>query len=321
MESARPPGDRVRVIRYAAALVTLAATLIVAGFTTPAFVTYDNFLAIVRAASITGIVAVGMSFVTISGNFFALSAGQMAAFLGILFAVATVAGLGVPAAILLTIATAILAGILQGMVINVIGNPIITTIAFGAVFGGLAAFMSGNTLIRVHDDAALAALRFGTARPLGIPTQSWAFFALALLSWFAIRTTRVGRLITLSGASPAAAAASGLPVGLSSVIAMVIFSCGPAIVAIFSVAQFSLAKADQFSGLDIDAIASVLVGGVALRGGQGSPVQAALGALLIAVLQNFMLLRGLTAGERMTIVGLVVVIAVAGFHLAQGRRR
>lgn len=311
-------GRHPAATRIAIVVVAIAALLVIAAVTTPAFATFNNLLVIIRAASITGIVAVGLSFVTISGNLFALSAGQMAAFFGIVFALLLTAGTGFPLAVLATLALAAIAGVLQGTVVSVIANPIITTIAFGAVFAGLAALMSGNTLIRVHDTGPLW---FGTARPLGVPTQSWAFILLAVLAWFFMRRTRLGRLLVLSGANREAAIASGLQVGAATNIAFVIFSLAAALVSIFSVAQFSLAKADQYSGLDIDGIASVLVGGIALRGGQGSPAQAAFGAILIAVLQNLMLLRGLSTGVRLAIVGLVVVLATAIFHVLQGQRR
>jgi simple sugar transport system permease protein/ribose transport system permease protein len=256
--------------------------------------------------------------VTISGNLFALSAGPMAALFGIVFALLLQAGAGIVIALLATIVLAIVAGLLQGIVINVIRNPIITTIAYGAVFAGLAALLSRNTLIRVHDTSPLW---FGTARPFGVPMQSWTFVILTIIASLLTVTTRIGRLMVLSGANRATAIASGLRVGLATNIAMALFSFGAAIVAIFSVAQFSLAKADQYSGLDIDSIASVLVGGIALRGGNGSPLQAALGAVLIAVLQNFMLLRGWSTGVRLLVVGIVVVLATTSFHLLQRRSR
>jgi ribose transport system permease protein len=161
----------------------------------------------------------------------------------------------------------------------------------------------------------------GTVRPLGVPVQSWVFVLWALLGMFVLKKTRIGRLIILSGANRLAAAATGLRVGLATAIALAMLGLSSAIVAIFAVSQFSHAKADMFSGLDIDCIASVLVGGVALRGGQGSPLQAALGAVLIALLQNFLLLRSLPTGVRFAIVGALVVAATSGFHLLQRRSR
>ncbi|MDQ0467325.1 ABC transporter permease [Labrys wisconsinensis] len=316
-QSTSPPGRSARIVPLALIAAAIVLLVLAARWTTPAFATVDNAFVIVRAASITGIVAIGMSFVTISGNLFALSASQLAALLAVIFALATQA-LGFAGGAAATLAIAAAAGIAQGLAITVIGNPIVTTLAFGAVFRGLASLVSGNGIVRI--DSA-AASWFGTARPLGIPTQSWAFAAIALCGWFLIRRARIGRLLVLSGANRAAAIASGLSVGAATVAAMTLLCLGSAIVAIFTVAQFAQAKADLFTGTDFDYIAAVLVGGIALRGGQGSPLQAAFGAVLIALLQNFMLLNGLSAGVRMTIVGGLVVVATCAFHLLQGRAR
>jgi ribose/xylose/arabinose/galactoside ABC-type transport system permease subunit len=89
---------------------------------------------------------------------------------------------------------------------------------------------------------------------------------------------------------------------------------------ISATAQFGQAVANLFQGLDFDVIAARLVGGIALRGGQGSPIQAALGAAFIALLENFMLLNDFTSGWRMTVVGCLVVLSTCVFHVVQRRR-
>ena len=312
------PGSQRGIGLYLALLAGVAAALLLAGWSTPNFLTFDNMFVVVRAASITGIVAVGMSYVTISGNLFALSAGQLSALLSVVYALMVRGNLGVAVSCAGVCAVAVLAGLLQGYAITIIRNPIITTIAFGAVFVGLAAYVSGNGNVRIHNETANW---IGTVRPLGVPIQSWVFVAWALIGLFLLKRSRVGRLITLSGANRLTAAATGLRVDVMTAISMVMLALSCAIVAVFSVSQFSSAKADMFSGLDIDCIASVLVGGIALRGGQGSPIQAAFGAVLIALLQNYLLLRSLPTGVRLAIVGLLVVAATSGFHLLQRRTR
>lgn len=308
---------KVTLPKTAYGLIAILVLLVVASVTTPGFARVDNIFVVIRAASITGIVAIGMSYITISGNLFALSASALGALLAVLFALLT-AALGFSAGLFLTLGIAVLCGLAQSVAISLIGNPIITTLAFGTVFRGLAALFSGNSILRIESEAALW---LGTARPLGIPTQSWAFIIAAILSWFIIRHFKIGREIVLCGANPKAAVASGLRVGLVTAIACAALSIGVAVMAIMTVSQFSQAKADLFMGYDFDYIAAVLVGGIALRGGKGTPLQAALGAVLIALLQNFMLLHGLSAGVRMTIVGLLVIASISLFHILQGRGR
>jgi ribose transport system permease protein len=309
--------SKIKIPRAVYIVLAIMALIAVAGFTTPSFATFDNMFVVIRAASITGIVAIGMSYITISGNLFALSASSLGALLAVLFALIT-AQFGFAAGIVATLALAIVAGVAQGAAISLIGNPIITTLAFGTVFRGLAALFSGNSILRIDSDAALW---LGTARPLGMPTQSWAFILAALLSWFVIRHLKLGREIVLCGANPQAATASGLRVGLVTAVACIALSVGVAVMAIMTVSQFSQAKADLFMGYDFDYIAAVLVGGIALRGGRGSPLQAALGAVLIALLQNFMLLNGYSAGLRIMIVGLLVIVSISLFHMLQAKSR
>lgn len=309
--------SKMKVPRAAYGLLAIALVVAIAGVTTPAFATVDNLFVVVRAASLTGIVAIGMSYITISGNLFALSASSLAALLAVIFALA-VGEFGFTGGVLITLSIAVFSGVAQGVAISLIGNPIITTLAFGTVFRGLAALFSGNSILRIDSEAALW---LGTARPLGMPTQSWAFILAALASWFVIRHVKLGREIVLCGANPQAAVASGLRTGLVTSVACIALCLGAAVMAIMTVSQFSQAKADLFMGYDFDYIAAVLVGGIALRGGRGSPLQAAMGAILIALLQNFMLLNGLSAGLRMTIVGLLVVASISLFHVLQAKSR
>ena len=105
--------------------------------------------------------------------------------------------------------------------------------------------------------------------------------------------------------------------GVDARVTLLGVCCG--IAGISAAAQFGLAVANLFDGLKFDVIAAVLVGGIALRGGQGSPIQAALGAVFIALLQNFMLLHEFTTGWRMFVVGSLVALATFVFHLLQKR--
>lgn len=295
----------------------IAAVVVVGGLTTPSFLTFENLLVVIRAASITGIIALGMSYITISGNLFALSAEELAILAACIFAFLMRDGYGLVIALTATVIFAGASGAIQGGVISLGGDPIITTLAFGALFRGFASLVSNNKNILLGTKAAEW---LGTGRPLGVPTQSWAFLILTLVAWYVLQRTQFGRQLILIGANRLAARASGLRVGQASIVAMTLFGVCCGLAGIFAAAQFGLAVANLFSGLTFDVIAAVLVGGIPLRGGQGSPVQAALGAIFIALLQNFMLLHSFTTGERMFVIGSLVAVATVGFHLLQKRQ-
>jgi simple sugar transport system permease protein/ribose transport system permease protein len=224
---------------------------------------------------------------------------------------------GLASSLIVTLLFAAACGAVQGGIISLGADPIITTLAFGAFFRGVASLVTNNKNIILGTKAAEW---LGTGRPLGIPTQSWAFIILTLLAWFVLQKTRFGRQLLLIGANRAAAAATGLRVGQASLIALTIFGLCCGMAGISAASQFGLAVANLFSGLTFDVIAAVLVGGISLRGGQGLPIQAALGAIFIALLQNFMLLHSFTSGQRTLVVGSLVAVATIGFHLIQRRR-
>jgi len=300
-----------------AMLAAIAAAIVVGGITTPNFLTFNNLLVVIRNASITGIVALGMSYVTLSGNLFALSAEELAILSACVFAWLMHAQFGLLASLAATLLLAAASGAVQGGIIALGADPIITTLAFGALFRGCASLVSENKNIALGSKAAEW---LGTGRPLGVPTQSWAFVILTLAAWFVIENTRFGRLLLLTGANRAAATATGLRVGEAALVAVTLLGIGCGLVGISAAAQFGLAAANLFAGLNIDVVAAILVGGISLRGGQGSPIQAALGATFIALMQNFMLLHDLSTGVRMTVVGCLVAAATCAFHALQRSR-
>jgi ribose transport system permease protein len=313
-EPEAPARRRLAFLFMGIGIVTL---LVIGGLTTPSFLTLENLLVVIRAASITGIIAIGMSYITISGNLFALSAEELAILAACVFAFLMRDDYGLAVSLIVTLIFAAGSGAIQGGVISLGGDPIITTLAFGALFRGIASLVSNNKNILLGTKAAEW---LGTGRPLGVPTQSWAFVILTLVAWFVLQRTRFGRQLLLIGANRPAARASGLRVGQASIVAMTLFGVCCGMAGISAAAQFGLAVANLFSGLTIDVVAAVLVGGIPLKGGQGSPVQAALGAVFIALLQNFMLLHSFTTGWRMFVIGSLVALATIGFHLLQKRQ-
>lgn len=123
----------------------------------------------------------------------------------------------------------------------------------------------------------------------------------------------------LLGANPASARASGLSAARITITVYTIASVASAVAGILAAAQFSKARVQGFSTMDFDIIAAVLIGGTAIQGGRGSPLQTALGAVAIATIQNYMLLLSWSSGVRTMITGAFIVLIVVGFHLA-GKR-
>jgi simple sugar transport system permease protein/ribose transport system permease protein len=301
-----------RIVGPLLALLAAGTLILVAAITTPTFLTYDNILVIVRQASITGIMALGMTFITISGNFFSLSVEQTAAVSSIVFAQLMSHSWGLAGSLVGTLAVAAAIGAVQGGVISLGVNPIVTTLAAGSVLYGLAAMITGNQIIQIRTGSGTW---IGQGRPLGIPTQSWAFVILTVVAAIVLSRARFGRAVTLVGANRLTARASGLRVREATILAFVVSALAAGVAGIFVASQIRQGLVKQFDGANIDVIAAVLIGGTAVAGGEGSMYRTAVGALFISLLTNYMILRNYSFGIRTATEGMVVVIAVCAFHL------
>lgn len=304
----------LRVFALIAACITLVA---IGGYFNPAFPTSDNGLAILRASAMSGMIAMGATFITLSGRFFSLALGQTAMFSGVLLAVLMSYGLPFAIAVSLTLIAVVLLGALQGGIIALGANPIITTLGAGALLAGLAGLATGGKNVPIESELVEW---IGNARIFGIPTQTWAFLVSVAVAWWVVNKTRFGRETVLIGANRATANASGVNVAWVTILVFIIASLAAAMMGIFEAAQFNKARVAGFGAVDFDVIAAVLIGGTAIQGGRGSPFQTALGAIFITTIQNYMLLLSWSSGVRTLVTGTFIVLIVVGFHLA-GRKK
>ena len=311
--------DEFRTRYLVPAIIAFAIVVVVVagGVTTPSFLSSDNLLNIVQVASLTGIIALGVTFLTLSGNFFSLSLEQTGALCSIVFAAAVTQGWPWLIALAAAIVVGCLTGAVQGLFVALGANPIIVTIAGGAAIFGAAAVFSGSRaqIIRGQNVGWL-----GSIQPLGIPITTWAFVFLAVVSQLMLVKTRFGRSLVLVGANRHAARAVGLPIGRISWGAFVLAGGFAALAGAFVAAQSNRGLVSNLEGANLEVVAAVLVGGTSIQGGEGSMFRTALGAVFIASLQNILILRGYSSGPRQLILGLAVVLGVSLFWIAKGGR-
>ncbi|MGD9536388.1 MAG: ABC transporter permease [Alphaproteobacteria bacterium] len=298
-----------------AVLGPAAAGIIVAIIVTPSFLTIDNILAIVRNASIIGIVAVAMTPMTLSGNFVSLGIAQTAMAAMVSFVALLGAGWNQAAAILLVLLGTVLIGVFQGVVVAAGFNPVITTLAAGAIIFGVVSEITGGRIVNVGEHPAA----WGGGDVFGVPIVVLVFLVFTALVTLVMSRTVTGRETVLVGANRATAEISGISFGRVTIVAFAIFSVGVAIAGILEGAAFGEATAKSFPTLTISAIAALLVGGTAIGGGQGSPLRSAAGALLISVIGNMMVLNDFSPGGRLAVQGAVVAAAVVILDLFRRR--
>jgi ribose/xylose/arabinose/galactoside ABC-type transport system permease subunit len=298
------------------ALVAGGVAMIVAGMMTHRFFSLDNARAILASTALVGITAIGATMVMIAGGTVSLAVSQTATVVAMIFLSAQRFGLTV--AILLALVCGAAVTALQGAVVGFwTANPIVLTIAVGFAIGGVATWISGGTT--VYPKAT--GFESLNSTPLGLPLAVYVLLAVALLAqWLLVRTT-AGRQMYLLGENPAAARAAGLPAGRITVIAWAFFGVCIALTGVFLASFNTSANAELGGTLSLDAIAAVLAGGTAIGGGKGSALRTLGGAVLISVISDLLLLRGLSTGVQLLVKGLLVLLVVIAVHLRAGRVR
>jgi ribose transport system permease protein len=294
----------------------VAAAVIVAVALTPNFLTVDNVRAILRNASIVGIVAVAMTPITLSGNFISLGTQQSAMAGTVVFVALVGAGWPPAVTILVVLVALVLVGVVQGIVVAAGLNPVITTLAAGAIIFGVVADATNGQIVRVGEHA----VSWGNSTIIGLPVEVLVFglFTAAVGAFMA--GTVAGREMMLAGANKDTAEVSGISFRQVTVGAFVIFSIGLAIAGVLTGAGYGQATIQSLSTLTIDALAAILVGGTAIAGGYGSPWRSAAGAVLIAVISNVMVLNDFSTGGRLAVQGAVVVVVIVLLEFLRRRR-
>ncbi|QHF42195.1 ABC transporter permease [Pseudomonas sp. S34] len=306
-------------LRIHATSVRLATLLlfVIAAIGVPNFASASNIAAIIYAAATVGIAAVGLATITLSGNLFSLSLGATAAFASIIFA--SFISSGIYLAVAGALGMGVLVGLAQGAAIGMMRcNPIITSIAVASIVTGIASTLSGGRTIMGQGDTSW--LGSGVIIP-GLPNQALVFLLVALVLDLIVQRMRIGRELRLTGSNSVAAQMAGLRTKSAVVMANVISATTAAAAGVLIAAQSSTGNLLVGADLDFNAISAVLVGGIAIAGGRGRVLDAAVGALFLALLGNILLVNNFSYEVQLMVKGLAVLLSVAlGAMLLRMRR-
>lgn len=281
-------------------MIALAAVLI------PEFASASNVNAILFTAAPVGVAAVGLALVTMSGNLFILSLSATAAFSSIIFAnlIGTVTIVGVIGALAMGAAV----GALQGIIVVAFRtNPIITSIATSSLIGAAGQYLSGGRTVLAEAD--LSWLGNGVLFP-GFPIQTMIFLLVVVIVEFFIERSRSGRELRLTGMNIAAARLAGLRCSRAVIMSYLVAGAAAATAGIMIAAQTGAGNMRVGQDLDFSAIAAVLIGGVGIKGGRGRIIDAAVGAIFVAVLTNILLVYGFSYEAQLMVKGLAVILSV-----------
>jgi len=275
----------------------------------PEFLSFNNFANIFSQSSILFVLALGQMLVIIARGF-DISVGAVAA-LSSVVAVQTVAPFGEVNAIIFGVGTGLVVGAINGYLIACQGlQPIIVTLGTTLVVRGVGTALVGDAeVISLPPDSVLQSL--GYSRLMHIPSLIWIAAAAGLLIWAVTKRLPFGRWLFMVGGNPEAANLVGVPVRSSSVIAYSLCGGLAGLAGMFLLARSGSAVAIEGAGMELQAIAACVIGGIALSGGAGSVWQALIGAVFIQALLNGLNLLGSSPFVSEMVLGVVLVSAGA----------
>lgn len=278
------------------------------------FLTLDNVLNVLRRSSVYGIMAVGMTFIIVSGGI-DLSVGSLLALSGML-AAETMIALGGPdptgawpllAGTAVGLAAGAAGGLLNGVVLTRLRlQPFIVTLGTMSLFRGVALVMNDGQPLNVPSYRFLAE---GTL--LGVPASVLIFVAVVALAALALRYARFGRHAYAIGSNREAAFHAGVQVPRTQLGLYTLGGLLTGLAAMIATSRTVSAQPTAGAGAELDVIAAVVIGGASLSGGRGTITGTVIGTLLISFLRNGCTLVGISTNAQLIVIGIVIVVAVA----------
>jgi ribose/xylose/arabinose/galactoside ABC-type transport system permease subunit len=297
----RPRGTIRRRVALAVRLVCLAG-LTAWALLTPGFITPLSIFSLLTTVSLIGCVAVGMTFITLTGNIMSLALGATLSAAAMVFLASLSLGTGTAFLLALLFGTVITGA--QGAIVGWFrANPLLVSIAALGLIIGFAEVVTGGT--RVYPTGQ--GFRALKGRIAGIPVEVLVFFATVILGQLILSWTRIGRAMQMTGSNPRAAEVAGIKVPHIVTVAYLLAGAFACVSGVLLAARYGSGDMELGSGYDYGAIASVLVGGTAIQGGAGSVLRTLVGATVIAAVQVCLLLRGFSDQLQYFITGLIVL--------------
>lgn len=271
------------------------------------FLTASNLINILNQISIYGIVACGMTFAIICGEF-DLSVGSLLAVTTIVF-IDSAKNYGFVVAVTMALAIGVVVGIINGfLVAKVKISAFVATLSSMVSLKGLALFYTnGKPINYVHDGM----YNLGNGSFLGIPYIVYMFLSFVVIGHLVLKYTKFGRNIFATGGNMTVAAMAGINVVYYKFITFVILGFVTAFAGIIMACRLNSGNSLFGNDLALSVVAATVIGGTSLSGGKGSVVKTLLGMLVIGVLFNALLILGVQANWQDVIKGLILIAVVS----------
>jgi len=286
----------------------LILALIMLAFQSDRFFTTENLLNQGRLMAEVGLVALAMTFVIVTGGI-DLSVGSILGLVAILLGVFWQnIGLPLPLAMALGIVAGGLAGFVNGLIITRFGvPPLIATLATLALYRGLAEGISQARSVRGYPEWFFT---LGQGEFLGVPVQLWIFGACAVIAAVILGLSTFGRETYAIGSNAVASRFSGLKVDRALLLIYTASGLIAGLAAVIFVSRVSTTRSDMGTGLELDVITAVVLGGTSIFGGRGTIIGTLLGLMLMQALKNGLALAGVKGDGTIVVIGAVLILTI-----------
>ena len=292
--------------------VALVLGSVVMAFASPAFLSAANLLNVSRQMSIVAIIAVGMCYVIINGDI-DLSVGSTLGLVAMVTALLILAGWSYILAIIVGLLVGMFIGIINGVLVTKVNIPsFIATLSTLMVGRGIALTMTQGWPLTLYGTVIPQwFLYLGQGRPLGVPMQAIGMVIVLLIGNLILSRTKIGYHLYAVGGGARAAHLHGVAVTKIKIFAFVVTGFLAAVAGIISLSFVQTGEPKLGFLMELDVIAAVIIGGGSILGGKGSILGVFLGALVMALILNGLVLLGVGAYSQRIVVGAVIASAVA----------
>ncbi len=325
-------GSLLLTLMKARTFIALIAVILFFSLTVPTFLSTANLILMSKHVALNAFLAMGMTFVIITGGI-DLSVGSIVGLCAMVAGYLVLNGIdlqigytvyfNVPEIILITLGIGILIGAINGLLITRLNvAPFIATLGTLYVARGAALLSSdGRTFPNLVGNPDLGNTGFGylgAGRILGLPVSVWLLIVVALAAAYLARYTPLGRHIFAVGGNERAARISGVRVNMVKMFVYMFSGFCAAIVGLIISSELMAAHPATGESFELNAIAAAVLGGTSMSGGRGTIGGTIVGAFVIGILSDGLVMMGVSSFWQMVIKGLVIIVAVV---IDQAQRR
>ncbi|MBF0817287.1 ABC transporter permease [Microbacterium paludicola] len=318
LEALRPSRARILLfLRDYAVLILLGALVVMLAIASPSFFTFGNIVNIANQNAGLAIIAVSVTFVIISGSF-DLSTAAIYAVGSVSAAWIAMQTGNVSLALAAPPLIGLVLGLFNGFAVTLLRvHSFLATLASSLIFKAIAVLVTGGALITVTTEGFE---QLGRGRAGGVFYSVYFLIAFVAVMWFVLNGTVFGRHVFAVGGNPNAAQLSGINVDRIKVTVFALSGLASGIAAAIGVSRIASGQPQAGAGLELDAIAAVILGGTSINGGAGAVWRSVAGVFLLALIRNGFDILGLNPQLKDLVTGCIILAAVALAAIGTKRR-